>query len=263
MRVRSVPYKRGFLWYQEAWLVYKNKPLLWSLVAVAITSVPAFLGNFFSVPGTIFGSFIQSILTMGIYRIYRHWKVSKKFDFQLIISEFGNSEGCWSLIRMNLFVYFGIVIIIGFLGAVNFALGVTLKDLVSVAQLINSKSLYLVPDGFWKLLILNFTLLAFIILIFSAAATFTLPLLTNNKLSLFTSMKYSLLANFKNVGPFAMATLYCFALLVVVILTLGLGAFVLLPIMYLTYFLAYEDIFETDQVPIPTAGSTADTIAQS
>jgi uncharacterized membrane protein len=132
---------------------------------------------------------------------------------------------------------------LGCLVGIDIFLGLTSKDLMGLLQIVNTNTLYLIPDSIWIIIFINISLLLIGLMLGSAALFFAPPLIAFEQLSIKNAFKQSLRANFTNIWPFLTFFLIAIPILLLGILTLGVGFFVITPVFSIAMYVAYEDLF--------------------
>ncbi len=251
MLINSLPSARGSAWFKEAYQIYKQNALLWTLVTFAIIFVPVAFGKILPFVGSIFGDYVQTLLGLGVYRLCNNLKHKGPFDIKLLFTDFSNSNLCLSILWLKCITYVGILLVFGSIVVLDLFLGVTSKDVISLVQIINSKTLYLIPDSFYVIFAINIGILAVGLMFAGAALAFASPLIAFKQKGVLNSLKLSIAANFKNIGPFLVMFLMAILMLFLCLLTLGLAFLVIVPIFSISLFLAYEEIFSDASTAAP------------
>lgn len=255
MIINSLSSSRGVVWIKEAYQIYKQNALLWTLVTFGIFFVPVVLGKILPLSGSLLGDYVQTLLGLGIYRLCKTSKQKEPFDIKLLFNDFSDSNVCLSILWLKGVTYLGLLFIVGVVVILDIFLGVTSKDVMSLVQIINSKTLYLIPDSFFIILGINLSLIVTWLMFGGAALAFASPLIAFQKKGVLTALKLSLAANFKNIGPFSMLFLAAIPLLILCVLTAGIGFLVVAPIFSIALVLAYEDIF-SEVAPLPSENTS-------
>lgn len=254
IEVHSVPPSKAKLWIPKAFQLYKKWPFGWTALTFIIFFTPTLLGKIFLIPGIIIGDFLQLILGIGFYRFTQKAMISDTENnfpenlphLKLLIKDLKNSDTCMQLIWLKLLTYFSILAGIALLVLINFSFGLTLKDYMSILQLISSKMFYLIPESFFKILFIDMSLILIFSMFIGAGLFFAPLLIANYQINIFHAFKLSFKANFKNVAAFLHLFIVGIPLLLGVIITLGLGAFVVAPLFNLAFVFAYDDIFNPE-----------------
>lgn len=249
MIIKSLPAQRGLDWWREAFQIYKKQPGPWSLATLLLIVTPLVLAQVMPILGSLMGDYVQTLMVIGFLQAYRKCK-QQSFDFNFIFQPFKDSDLCISILLLKLVFYFSMAVFFIVLVGINLALGLNMRDLSSVAQLIESKSFYLIPDMMLTLLFINMAALLVWSFVVGAAAIFAAPLIGIFRLPIGKALTASFKANIVNVGPFLLAFLGGLIVFIAIVLTLGLASIVVFPVLTIMYALSFEDIFVAPEAPV-------------
>lgn len=251
MKINSVPTNRGYRWYTEAFDLFKMAPFMWILTTFGLFALSVLFGKMLPVVGSLVGDYVQAIIGIGIIRICRDLKRKQPFNFNQLFSEFSDSESCFGILKLKFLTYFICILGCGLLIILDILLGVTFKDILSIAQLISNNTFYLIPDSYFTIGIINFALVIMFMMFIGALLFFATPLIALEKLPLLKAIQVSFAANFKNIPAFLLSFLILFPIFFGVMMTLGLGLIVVLPVFLISYCLMYDDLFRKEE-PVST-----------
>ena len=243
MMINSLEGKSAIAWIKKSYKLYKVNPMPLTLIGVILPFLPFAFGKVIPILGFFVGEYIQLILGIGFYRICKSLQSEGAFDLKDLFKDFGDSRICQSLLTLQLIKYLMLILGIGFLVVIDIYLGLTSKDLMGILQIINTHTLYLIPDSIWIILFMNVSLLLIGLMLGGTALFFAPPLIAFEQLSIMSAFKQSLRANFTNMWPFIIFFLVAIPILLLGILTIGLGFFIIIPVFSIVMFLAYEDLF--------------------
>jgi hypothetical protein len=243
MQVNHWPAGQGSKWLKEAFTLFKQKPFFWIVTVFGITLGPFLLGRLIPFFGAIFADFLQTLLGIGFLRVCKHMKQNHEFRASLLWADLQKSDLCMSILWLKGLTYLSMVGVIVVIGVVDLALGVTQKDIMSLVQIINSQTLYLIPDSFYLIIFINIGLLVTLGMLIGTALIFAAPLIAFKKTTIAEALKLSLIANFKNIGPFTALFGMIIGLSILCLFTLGFGFIALIPTMMIAMFVAFEDLF--------------------
>lgn len=243
MNVISVPTRRGIDWIKQAWQLYKAQPLPWTLATLLLLATPILIGSLVPLLGSLLGDFVQTLMGIGFYRLCRAARTKQEFDWKLLFIDLNNSKLCFDILWLKSLIALSVLLMIGLIAGSNMWLGITGKDVVSLAQIIHTKTFYLIPKSLLMILLID----AFVLMLFGAllgmAITFAAPLIAFHDQTATKALRESLRANIKNVGPFLILFLASLPLFVLAVLPMGLGLLVMMPLMLLSLCLAFDEIF--------------------
>lgn len=243
MKVNSVPAKQGLNWIKESLVLYKKNPVLWSVTALVVIIFPLLISRWVPGIGSLIGDYIQALLWLGFFQIFFEIKRTNEFKFSLLFSVFANSELTLNILWLKILSYVGVLVLLASQVALDLTLGLTMRDFSSVIQLLQSKSLYLIPESLWFILMINAGVIFVGFLLGMAALTFAGPLIAFHHQGIWKALQMSFHANMKNIGVFSVWILTIIPLFILGILSLGLGLLVLLPLLNISICLAYRDLF--------------------
>lgn len=232
-------------WYPEAFRIFKKSPGMWILLN--FVSLAILLGSARTLLGGLFGGFIFIFLKMGLARAAEEVEQGKSLEFEFLLSAFRRENlGLLGIEFVQSFV--GIIGSIG-IGVLTFLVLAgfdPLKELVGIA-LSNS------PDQKQKLLEMAIQLLpaVWISLFFAmigAALTYMATLfapflIVFKKMSVFDSLRKSFNACIKNVWPLTVYGLLTVFWTMIAVVPLFLGLLVFIPIMHISLYCAYRELF--------------------
>lgn len=218
---RSCPAGRGVAWILEAWSLYRMSPLLW-IVALLWMVTFLILASFIPFASTL----LMPVVSAGVYEMVRQATLTGTVEARNLFEGF----------RQRL----GPLIILGVLSTLLTLLCVVPAGLVmgltlNLTNPLDSLSLE-------TLLVFSAVLgLAFIPLIM---ATWFAPLLVMfENLSPTSALKTSFRACLANIWPMTVYGLVMPLVLIIGLLALGVGLLVAIPLLWLSVYTAYHDIF--------------------
>ncbi len=241
--VKTLPSNRAIVWLKDAFTLYKEKPFHWTLIALCIAGVSPLLMRLLAVPGYLLGEIISSILSVGFFRLVHSAKKDHVYDFQLLWSDFNNTDSIYLLFLSKILYAFSFFVLIVIIYLINSTMGIEANDYLSLIQLINSKMFYLINPEYYKIFALDFLILLLFLMISAAALLFVPQLIFLKNMKLFPSLKYSLDANFKNIGVFLSYFLLLLPIGLLVLISFGVLGFIVLPVVNISMVFAYEEIF--------------------
>jgi hypothetical protein len=243
MTVKKIEARRGLEWLKEGYRLYKQHPWQWTLISFCLILVPQLFGQFVPGMGWLVGEFLQTILMIGVYRLALQTADQGSFEVGLFFQDLNNTTLWMKIVKLKAATLLLLVLLtLGFLG-LNALLGITTRDFVSLGQIIQSQSFYLIPDSMVRILIFDVVLLSTCFLLIGGSLIFAPALLAYSDISILSALRLSLRSNVVNVGAFTLYALGTIPLFLLTLLTVGLGTLVVLPVIILSFVFAFRDIF--------------------
>jgi uncharacterized membrane protein len=234
---RSVPAGHGWSWIAEAWPLFREEPLAWIgavvlfyLIVFGVSLVP-FIGG---IASALLGPMLSAGLMMGAHSQFR----GDGFTVSHLFAGVSARPGPLALIGLMYLLYavgMGIIMAIGLI-AMSASSGLAMES-----GAFDPSSLDSVMSGTMLMLLVLFVLLLAMPL---AMAMFFAPgLVALNDVPLMRSFKLSFRACLKNILSFLVFGLVAIVMVIAGILPFGLGLLLVLPILAISIYLAYRDIF--------------------
>lgn len=221
---RSTPAGNGNRWISDAWRLFKISPGLWiamfivyAACMVVLSFVP-FVGNLFT-----------PVFMAGYYRATQTAAEQGVVRLEDLFSGFRERLGPLILVGVLTMVFIAVIVIVG-MGAGMGLMGAAMGDVSNGAP-------PLIP-----ILILSLVVAALILPVIMMS-WFSPALVIFEGMGAFEAMKCSFRACLKNIMPFTLYSIVLLVLALVAIIPVGLGLLVLLPVMMLTAYTSYHDIF--------------------
>lgn len=226
----ALPIGSGMAWVSEAWHIFKARPLLWIgmifayfafLFVMGMLSTIPFVGFFMNVAIGI----IVPMLMAGVYYIAYGIENGEEVGFGDVTIAFsqGKLKDFVFLWLWQFLIMLGLIVVIA--GTI-FMFGISLETAASPLTTI-----------LFYLLILAFVIPVLMMSIFSPI------LILFHDLEAWDAMKLSLKGCMKNILPFLLNGIVFMLLSIAAIVTLGLGFFVVAPMMMICMYVAYRQIF--------------------
>lgn len=221
---RSTPAGSGTQWIGDAWRLFKLSPGLWIAMfivygacLIVIGMVP-FLGNLFA-----------PVFMAGFYRAAQTAHEEGVVRLEDLFSGFRERLGPLILLGvLSLALLFGIVL-------VGFGIGMALFGTAVFDPASGG------PDIMF-MLVVGLIVLA-LVLPMIMMSWFSPALVLFEGMGAFEAMKCSFMACLKNILPFTIYSIVLSLLALVAVIPLGLGLIVVLPLMMITAYTSYHDIF--------------------
>lgn len=240
---RSVPAGRGWGWIAEAWPLFKDHPGAWIgavllcyLILIALSLVPLIGG----LATTVSGPILTAGLMIGAHLQFR----GEGFAVSHLFAGFATRPGPLALVGLAYLLFaIGIGLVIFGLFMAMLASGGMAMD----AAMMDPNTLDPETIDSFAMMGPAFALPVLVAMLLSiplAMAMFFAPLLVAlNDVPVLQSFKLSFMGCLKNLLPFLIFGLIAMALIFVGSLPLMLGLLIVMPLLTIAVYLAYQDIF--------------------
>lgn len=221
---RTTPSGNGTQWIGDAWRLFKISPGLWIAMFIVyaacmiVLSFVPFAGNLFT-----------PVFMAGYYRASQTAAEEGVVRMEDLFSGFRERLGPLILLGVLTLVFF-VVIIMVCMGIGMGVLGIAFVDPANGAP------------ALMPILLLSLIVAALIMPVIMMT-WFSPALVLFEGMGAFEAMKCSFRACLKNILPFTIYSLIMLVLAVVAVIPVGLGLIVLFPVMMLTAYTSYHDIF--------------------
>ncbi len=229
---RIVPAGRGAGWIGDAWRLFRARPGKWllTLLVLIVIYVVASWIPLSSLVTAFFWPFISAGIAKGadLQRRTGNFDVGKLFD---------GYEKQWK--PLLLIGAMGLLALAAFfvLLVIMMGVGVAMQAVLNIGGRADPSQF--LSTGYALAILIYLA----IVLPITAATYLAPPLIVLNNLPAGAAMKMSFFASFKNVLSGLVYGLCALGLGILAIIPLGLGMFVWLPVMMITLYTAYRDIF--------------------
>ncbi len=232
---KSVKIGRGWAWLTEGFGHFKKNPLAWILVIV-IYFVISLMAGIIPVIGQLALALLTFVWAGGFMLGCRAQTEGKDFQVTHLFSGFSNNTG--QLVLLSLIYLIAVIAIFA----------IAMGPMFSMFIKISTSSPFADPAEFMQgvdmmqfalsMLIASSLAIPLLMLFWFAPA-----LMVINKVPLFQAMKLSFMGCIKNILPFLWYGLICFVLLIIAIISFGLGLLILIPMLIASIYTSYRDIF--------------------
>jgi uncharacterized membrane protein len=227
---RSLPAGRGAAWIGNAWRLLRARPGMWAaglvllLIAYIVLSLIPLVNLFLQLMTPFF--------VAGIAMAADQQRRTGTFELGALLGGFNKRPG--SLLAVSAMVIVAIIVFVIVLVA---SIGTEIFG--PMMRGANPDPALFRSTGFWLAILIGFALMLPV-----AFATYLSPqLIVLHDLPALTAMKMSVVGCFKNIRPGIVFLLCSMALLVVSTIPIFLGLLVTIPIMVITNYTIYRDIF--------------------
>jgi len=236
VEARSVEAGRGLAWWSESWALFTRSALLW--VALALILIVAFgVIGFVPLLGTLATAVLMPVIAAGWLIAARKVDGGGALEVGDLLAGFQGERLTPLLVLGALLAVASVVMF-----AVTFALGAgAVWSIVSGGGMRHGGMRAMMPAmgmGFVALLVF----LVFGLLV-TAAMWFAPALVVFRQVAPVEAVKASFAAVLKNVLPFLLYGVVQIGLSIVASIPFALGWLVLMPVMLLTVYVSYRDVF--------------------
>jgi uncharacterized membrane protein len=228
---RSLPAGRGAGWIGDAWRLLKAQPGKW---AVSMLLLLVFYIVISIIPlVNIFSSFVGPFVTAGIAMAADEQRRKGTFEIGTLLGGFNRNP-------VSLLAVAGVIILMFIVIAmvIMFTIGGSVATQLFLGKQSEAAAALLAPG--YLLMILVCLALALPVI----AATYLAPaLIVLHDQPAIEAMKMSLVGVFKNILPGIVFGLCALGLTIVASIPLGLGLLIVIPLMIITNYTVYRDIF--------------------
>lgn len=221
---RATPSGNGTQWISDAWQLFKLSPGLWIAMFIVYAACMVVL-SFVPFAGSIF----TPVFMAGYFRATQTASEEGVVRLEDLFSGFRE--------RLGPLILVGVLTMVFIAGTVMVCMGIAL-GIVGPSFLDTSNG----PAALLPMLIVVLVVAALILPVIMMS-WFAPALVFFQGMGAFEAMKCSFRGCIKNIMPFTVYGLVLMVLAVVAMIPLGLGLFVLLPVMMLTAYTSYHDIF--------------------
>lgn len=235
-----VPFARGASWIAEAWTIFTRNGWLW-IGGVLVLWVLQMAASMVPLLGSIVGVVLSPLIYAGAYMVAKKSDCGEEVRFEDFFAGFQSRAGMLAALGgVSLAMLAGIL-------AIGFGIGWLLLggDVLSIFQTMEQGSLAPadVSAQATKVLLLVLIIMALMIP-YMALIWFATPLLLfSEDMRLGRALGWSLVGSLKNILPMMLYGLLLTVLMFVAMLPLMLGLLVLMPVMLITVYTSFRDIY--------------------
>lgn len=228
---RSLPAGRGAAWIGDAWRLLKAAPGMW---AAAMLLLLVFYVVISIIPlVNIFSSFVGPFVTAGIAMAADEQRRNGTFEIGTLMGGFKRNPGSLLAVAGVLFVLMIVIVLV-----VMLTIGGTVASQLFMGKQAEAAAALMAPG--YLLMVLICLALALPVI----AATYLAPaLIVLHDQPAMTAMKMSLIGSVKNIVPGIVFGLCGLGLTILAAIPLGLGLLIVFPLMFITNYTVYRDIF--------------------
>lgn len=232
----------GLKWLREGFVIFKQSPGLWMLLFLMVVVLNGICGVI-PVVGDIISMLVSPVLSGGLMMVAHRFHMESDAEFDDLFSGF--RYRLWPLLQVALLYVAGMVAMLALAIFLSIALiGLeTIKLMGDMAQQ--------TPDMIDPAMMINIAIVLIIIMVVMLPVImmyyFAPVLVMFHGVDAFAAMKLSFMACCKNAIPFLVYGLLVMVLCILSVFTLFLGLLVLVPVLWASTYIAYRDIFLSEQ----------------
>lgn len=242
MKMRVVPARHGWLWIKQAFALFRQNPLIWIALSVSVILMGAMLGL---IPflGSLIFQLIAPALTAGLLIGCRAQQQGEELEIAHLFAGF-KSHGA-QLVTVGGIYLTGMLIIAAIVGLVGGeplirAMTAGHPDAESMATT-GMAGMSMMP------VLIGLTLLLPLLM----AYWFAPALIVFGNMRPVDAMKTSLAASLNNFAAFLIYGVVIFVLFILATIPVMLGFLVMIPLAFISYYTAYQDVFDDVQTSTP------------
>lgn len=254
LEAQKRPAGAGWDWITQAWALFKQQPMHW-IGMVLILFLIAIASSFAPIVGDMLYSLFSPVLMGGMMLAAAQAANDERFAVGSLFACFGG-ERMGRLILLGALQVVATIIVVFMAGILMVMLfGSEFLELASSGDEVEAfENIGLQPVLLFILVILALALPLMMAFWFAPA------LIVLADCSTIDAIEHSFLGCLRNIVPFLIYSLLLVVLTIPAVIPLGLGLLVLIPVMFITAFTGFADIFgpPVDDTPeSPTAESDA------
>jgi uncharacterized membrane protein len=238
---RKLPAGRGASWLAEAWGYFKQSPLNWVLMFLILVAI-SFILSLIPLLGGIALYVLYPVFTAGILLACRDQDAGKMVAIERLFAGFSVPQRNKLLILGLLYTVsiialtIGMMLIVFIIAAIGGgAADVDFGDTPAPGDLLQTGAGVAVTLG------LLFSLL--LVIPVMMAFYFAPALIIFHEFEIVDALKRSFNGCLSNILPFLLFGILVFVLSMLMLLTFGLGYLVLIPVLMITLYVSYKEIF--------------------
>jgi uncharacterized membrane protein len=238
---RSVPSGNGMNWISAAWKVFTANPLIWIVMAI-IAFVIIMVLSLIPLIGSVATAVIFPFFMAGIAKGAKAIDDGENLELGHMFAGFSEKGGPLAIVGV---LYFAAFLVIGVLVAILAFVfgGAALATGFAGAMSGNERAAAGLAAGGLMIMLVIFLLFFALMVPVIMAFWFAPALVMLNNYEPIPAVKESFGACLKNIVPFLLYGVVAFVILIVAAIPLGLGLLVAGPVLYITPYTGYKDIF--------------------
>lgn len=232
----------GWKWISDAFSIFKKAPGLWMLLLL-MTMVINMMCRFVPTIGEIASVLVSPVLMGGVMMAAHRSYMASNAEFDDLFSGF--RYRLWPLIQVGLLYMAGVFAMIILAIVISIAL-IGVETVKAMGDMLATT-----PEMIDPAVVVNIILVVMIILVMMLPIImmyyFAPVLVMFHGVDAFAAMKLSFMACLNNAMPFLVYGLVILLLIMLSVFTLFLGLLVLIPTIWISTYIAYRDIFLSEE----------------
>jgi len=232
--IRSVPPGRGWQWIVEAFALFRKNPLIWLVLNLILVAIGWLLGKV-PVAGSYMLYLLAPIFLAGIMMACRDLESGGDIEIGHLFRGFRQNTS--QLVTVGGVHLVGQVVISGLMLSIG---GPELQEIAQGRPMEDPAAVS--PETRDRILLALLVSLS-LYLPLALAVWFSPALVLLDNQQGFRAIVFSLIAGVRNILPFLVYSLVSSVLLVLAVIPFGIGLVLWLPVMVLTMYTSYRDVF--------------------
>ena len=240
MSIRSVPPGRGWQWIVQAFALFRKNPLIWLVLNLILVAIGWVLGKV-PVAGSYVLYLLAPIFLAGIMTACRDLEAGGDIEIGHLFRGFRQNSA--QLVTVGGVHLVGQVLISGLMLSIG---GPEFQEIARGGQVGDPAAIS--PEARERILLALLVSLS-LYMPLAMAVWFSPSLVILNNQQGFRAIVFSLIAGFRNILPFLVYGIASTVLFVLAVLPFGIGLVLWLPVMVLTMYTSYRDVFVVIAAP--------------
>jgi uncharacterized membrane protein len=239
MKTRIVPASHGWLWIKQAFGLFRQSPLIWITLSISVILIGATLGM---IPflGSVLFQLIAPGLTAGLLLGCRAQQQGEELEIAHLFAGF-KSHGA-QLVTVGGIYLTGMLIIAAIVGMIGG------EPLIRALTAGHPSADTVATTGMAGMNMMPVLVGLALLIPLLMAYWFAPALVVFGNMRPVDALKTSLAASLNNVTAFLIYGLSIFLLFILATLPIMLGFLIMIPIAFISYYTAFEDVFGDDAV---------------
>ena len=237
LEAQKRPASAGWDWIVQAWVLFKQQPLAW-IAMVVILFLIAFASAMAPIIGDVLYSLFSPVLMGGMMLAAAKAANDERFAVSSLFACFGGERmgrlillGALQVVATIVIVFLAGIVLVVLFGA----------DFLAAASTGTDAEIY-ADMGLQPVLLFILIVLALALPVMMAF-WFAPALVVLADCSAVDAIEHSFLGCLRNIVPFLLYSIWGVLLVIVAIIPVGLGLFILMPVIFITAFTGFADIF--------------------
>jgi uncharacterized membrane protein len=240
MTIRRVPPGRGWQWIVQAFALFRKNPLMWLVLNLVLVAIGWVLGKV-PVAGSYVLYLLAPIFLAGIMAACRDLEAGNDIEIGHLFRGFRQNTP--QLVTVGGVHLVGQVLISGLMLSIG---GPEFQEIAQGGEVADPATI--APETRQRILLALLVSLS-LYLPLAMAVWFAPALAILDSQQGFRALVFSLIAGLRNILPFLVYSLASTVLFVLAVIPFGVGLVLWLPVMVLTMYTSYRDVFVAAPAP--------------